>query len=423
MSGTGTTGDKTITGLTDPKAIFVWGNNRTSAGTGTSSNPVNFSIGAATYRGGSVSQWTAGLSMESGDQGVTHNGMLLATDACLKMLGAGDLDGTPAVDFELDLVSMDSTSVTLNVANVHGDGAILVHYLIFGGADITDALAGTTTASFSSGNNDITVASGFGKPDLICAATVWDAVGVHANSEAQLSLGWGYDDTNQVVSNSSDGVDSSATVAASSYQTTGKLLQTINNGVLDWSAALTATSGWPTDGFQLNFSGAVTDDVPWLALKGSFNKKVGVIQNPGSTGSQDTNLGFAGSGALFWGDSQTTSASITTAQTTAPRLVSGFVGGTDGTNESSAGWSDDDANGNQRGRIRASTTQAVEMQSNNAGTVTISGAADASFSGNNLNLNWTAVPAVTRDILYVAVGSPAAGGAVTPKALAALGVG
>lgn len=423
LSGTGTTGNKTVSGLTDPKAVIVRAVNRTAAGTSASTDPTNFSYGVGTYRGGTASAWCIGWSAESGDPTAVHTAQASASGSTIcQMLGNNDHDvATPTTDFAMTLVSMDATSVTFNISNAHTAGAIIIDYLILCGTDITDAQCGVVT-TVGSTTLDTTVASGFGKPDLICIGSIWENFANIGNAIAQCSIGWGTDSTEQVVSNSVD-VDAAGSVLAGSMQLSNnsKILQTLNaTPAADYNAALAAKADWPTDGFRLTFSATTADDFGWLALKGTFQKKVGAITSPGGTGNQDTNIDFPGAGAMFWGASQVSGTSIVTAQTTAPRLVSQFVGFSDGTTESAAGWSDDDANANQRARAHQSTTQSVVMQSNSGGTVSITGAADHSWSSNNLRLNWSAVPSAAREILYVAIGAAPTSGTIFVTITAAL---
>jgi hypothetical protein len=416
LSGTGTTGDKVISGLTNPKAIVCWATNRAAAGTSASTDPANFTVGAGTFRASTVSQWCAGASAESGDAAVSHTGNLFQTDAIIKLIGNNDHDvATPTIDFELDLVSMDATSVTLNVANAYtGAVAVIVNYMIFCGSDFSDALASTFTGAGSS-PQDVTVVAGFGQPDLVMFAGTFSAATVNGNQAANLMLGWANRALEMVSQNLCE-PDGAANMALDNYQRSDRAISFSNiAGAVSYDGSLAATAAWPTDGFEITWNtGAAnaTDPIGYLALKGTFQSKITTFTSPVGTGNQDTAVGFDPIGAMFWGGSQVASATVTTANTTAPRLGSQFIGAADGTTEASQGWSNDDANANARNRVRASTTQAVEMQSNSGGTVTISGAADASFAGNNVRLNWTATVS-GRELLLVAIGAAAVAAATS----------
>jgi hypothetical protein len=408
--------------LSDPKAIIVWGVNRTADGASDSTVPLNFSVGAGTDRGGTVSQWFCHNTVESGDLTAVHAAKGSGTDAILKMHGANDTDvASPTIDCELDLISMDSTSVVLDWINLHATASIVVHYMILGGSDITDAMAGQTTKAAAT-TQDVTVVAGFGQPDLLMFAGVWDAAGNLGNSDAIMSVGWGNKALEMGCQQLSDN-EGATTVAMNHYQRTTQVIAfaTPATTTVSYEGALAATSGWPTDGYELTWdnTGSSSDVFYWLALKGTFQSKIGQTTCPTTATTQDNACGFAPTAGVFWGGCLPAG---TTVDGTHADLGQQWFGAWDGTNEGGALCLDDDNNANTRARVRQSTSKALVMATQAGTTQTLIADADASASGDNLRLTFTTAPAVGRAYLWMGLAG-AAGGGTTYQPTGALTAG
>lgn len=398
------TGDITISGLTDPKFIMLWGTTLAAAGTSAAADRNSFGMGFGTDRGGTVSQCARCMQSDSSDPGSSAGARLSSTTALFLTC-----DASGAIDCEIDLVSMDATSVVINVANVDTTASIIVHYLILGGSDLTDALVVNSTTATSSPQDISDPAATFGQPDLVgvIGAKTSGSVG----SDPMLSIGWGIKDGNQAVHHWAS--DDAGSVALGCLQKLGAIYVSSVIPLAaahDAEAALAASSGWPTNGIRLTWSDLApnaTDHLGLVFLKGTFTKAIDVSTQP-TAGSppvtQDIALSFTPKALITHTLSEVASGSYIVSGTD---LGSFAIGGSDGTTEGTSLYMDGDAEATQRVRHRLSTTKSIEMMSGSGTTYTLLAAADAVFQTDNLRLSWTTINATAREFVYVAVGDGA----------------
>ena len=142
-------------------------------------------------------------------------------------------------------------------------------WIILGGSDIQDALASQFTTLVSAGSQDITVTSGFGKPELIFfggsgpnsdTATDRHAYGFAKQGEPGRSINFSQ-------------TENTASLTSTNHMNDTALRHFLNPaaataGTLQYDFDVDTTLGnWPTDGFQVNELGGVASPVNYLALR------------------------------------------------------------------------------------------------------------------------------------------------------------
>lgn len=396
--------DTVLSGLTDPKAIILWGTPQTAEGTVNASQA--FCQGFATYDGSTVQQYyNTWFSLDAAgtiDAAGGHN-----TTACFKLFS----NTTPTTDCELRLVSMDSTSITLDWFDAPGS-AYLVHYLVLGGSDLTAARVGTFTLAASS-PQDVTVNAGFGQPDLLLFSSRVKTALTDSATDPGLMLGVG--SKSNLTTRYCHGLsmdDGSAAVVMRDAQKQKAIVAVLEN-TIDAEADLAATSGWPTDGFELDITDLPTAAnivVGYLALKGTFTSTIGVANAPTAAAPQVQNLTHsqAPKAALLWGRQIPAGATLNTnhADLGGFRMFAG-----DGTNEGGAIVTDDDAAVDARGGNVTRTTKGMAKyvaDGAGGGAPAVRSTADTSISGSNFVLTWDATDATSDEFIYLLLGDAVA---------------
>jgi hypothetical protein len=323
----------------DPKVIMAWSSGRTAAGGGSAHQ--RFALGVATARGGTVAMRWAGMA--SADAAATSTTYAAGGSASLLRLNTGNAV-TTALDVTLSSFTTGvSSAVTLNWVTV--SSGVIVNYLVLGGSDVVDALV----SSFSIANaatTNVTVATGFGQPDVIFFPLSWNATGdAYSAQHNGFLFGWG---TRQAAVNGRGlSVNSQSAVATQASE------QMINNNralygytqALDTALQISGSAAFPTDGFQITRNnGTSVFSIPYLAIRLSASCTVNTGEAAASTTLNGTNtLTGAASPqlALVTTTRQTTANTVDT--TSADVLFLG-VGAADGAgNQNFAGGWDDDA--------------------------------------------------------------------------------
>lgn len=264
-----------------PKFIlFLWGG-RTAAGAAEGDH-----------------KWGMGYAVSSSDRGgVTSQSDHAATtmaadsqefdDSCIKML---TITGT--VDGAMDFTSMNSGGFTMVVDDAFAAN-YLVHYIAFGGADITNAAS--AQINLSSGDK---TTIGF-QPDVafvFCRGETATAVNV---SSGWSTYSFGVVDTaltNYVLAGSTeDGQPDSDT---ESYCRAGECLADAGNGIVSMRGAITA---WLSNGFTYSDieSGGSTITARVLCVKGGRWKAGDILSATGVGAFGETGVGFTPVGGVF----------------------------------------------------------------------------------------------------------------------------
>lgn len=395
----GATGNQTIslvdTGFGTVKAIKIWGTYQNAEGD--VGADLIFCHGLGTYRGASPQQWC-----------MTHFADDAAgTSACAKgMTSSSILRGysaaAPTVDFDAALASLGNAQCVINWIDLPATASIKFNYLAIGGDDVTDALVATGDVTTATGNQDFTVVTGFGKPDLLCTISgATNTTEGDAAASVSITFGVGKDDTNERGVGFMD-QNNAATMNLASVASADLLRPIANPSALGFDASLAARVDWPTDGFRLTKAAApqATMRFGYLALRGTFTAVIGAATVPTVTGNQDLAVGNTPRGAIFFHNAIPTAAGLD--NTHADLGMFGF-GAMDGTREVHSAVGDNDAAASAETHRHHSETKAIRIFTPSA-TGTLVADADASFSGNNVRLTWTTVDTAQREFSYLLLG-------------------
>jgi hypothetical protein len=384
-----------------PKAIILWATPQTADGAAAAS--ASFGMGMGTYRSSAVSMgYVTYFSADAGGSSVVARGM--NTTSLLRLFSDGT---TPTVDLEINLTSMDDNGVTISWVNLHTTASIRVHYMILGGSDITDALVHTYTLATSTATQDVTVASGFGKPDLFLfmgspqtslgdtalTCTLFLGAGNAAGEIFSAAMG-DEDAANAMVMG---GINKAALVT----------LRHSAVGTIDADATLSAYGSWPTDGYRLSYSDQANNayHVLGLALRGTFTSKVTSVDAPTSTGDTDATLaGGTAKGALCF--ATTGPGTAATTDTTSSNLGAFNLGAFDSDSEAYAGAGNDDADGNADTGVSNSTAKAFHHLKTDTTPANLT-AADGVLTGSTARLSWTTVDSAQHRVGVLVLGEVA----------------
>ncbi len=377
------------------KVLILWAAYNTAAGD-VDGHGI-FSMGHGTYRGGTP-QRAAVAFFDTDAVGTSDSARGRSEALILRGLSAA----TPTVDYEADLVSLDNAAFTLNWTDAPAS-QIKINYMVFGGDDVTDALATTVDITTAAGTQDVTVATDFGNPDLLLALSSSGATG-NQNGNNYLGLGVGVDDANEAHSCYTVRDAQPSMDVASDQRAT--FLNVLNSSIsTNMHIELSARSAWPTDGFQVNKVSAPTGSVTtlmYLAIRGTFSKVIGfgTVPTAAAPQTQDLPVGSTPRGALFFHNSVPANAGI---ETTHADLGTFGLGATDGTHEAWAGVGNDDGNANSIAHRHHSESKVIRMLTPSAAG-TVASEADGSISGDNVRLAWPDTDTVAREYGYLLLG-------------------
>jgi hypothetical protein len=395
-------------GFGTPMALIVWASNQAATGTQTAAGM--FGLGFATDRGGTPSSAYQSYLIDPSN---TASRIVAAssTDALLKMFLTLD---TATADWIVTFDSFASDQWSINWTDLPATGSTFLHYIVLGGSDITDALAGQFTHPGSPASpQSVALPAGFGQPDLLAFFTPGPTASNNTGSATRdfgLNLGWAVSDTERAALAMADN-DAATTMAASSWAKARAAITQDGTAIAAGTEMeLDARASWPTDGFQVTFPTlpgpfAITN---YLALKGTFQKTILESRTTAtSAGNQDHDVGFAPKLAINWGHVMPSAQTIQRAAQNADATMF-WHGATDGTNQAVAGVSQDDGKTTSFGRSYAQTAQTLHA----AGAVAAATRAQASgsFSGNNVRLNYGTVDATARQFHLLALGDAATTG-------------
>lgn len=413
LTSPGATGNQTIslvdTGFGTVKALILFGTHETvEADTGADGI---FTMGFGSFRGAAAQQVCINYFDDDGPT-TSASGRGFTSASILRGLSAA----TPTLDFDAALVSLGDAQFVINWTDLPATASLKFHYLALGGADITDALVATFDLTTTAGTQDVTVASGFAKPDLLFALA--SNLGTTEGDEAasgNICFGVGIDDASEAHStfNQENGRPS---MECSSHQTSTFLASIFTDTIVQFNIELSAKASWPTDGFQVNKLTAPGSNgrIGYLALKGSFSAAVGSGLAP-ITGTppvnQDLALGQTPRGAVFFHNAIPANTAL---DNTAADLGVFGLGVMDGTREGWVGVGQDDANTASVAHRHHSESKTVKMFTPSAAG-TLASEADGSFSGTNVRLAWNDIDTVEREYRYLLLGDGAAASLVLPN--------
>ena len=373
----------------DPKALILWATPATAAGS--VANAV-LGLGFATYRAAAVQQF--GVAVSSEDAVATSDTYQEQyDDACLVCFNATN----GARDMEIDFVSFTggaSSEFVLNWVNLFTTASVIINYMVIGGSDVADALVSTATLDTTSTTQDVTVASGFGQPDLVFFARCARPLNSNAGN-ASVTIGFGKkgEDGRGMSANSDDAEAGAAQNCQAIWN--NRLFATYVNDTAEVIARFSATGSWPTDGFELTYDAnpSFAEPFGFLAIKGTFTMTTGQGAAP-IAGAPPVTQNLAHTSppkACFLVNVRTATAN-TLDTSSANNLMVG-VGAGDGTTEVWSGYTDDDGIGTQRADRMWTNAKTIQYWTTNVATPVLSSEADGSVSGNDFVLSWNDIDA------------------------------
>jgi hypothetical protein len=395
-----------------PKAVHLWTTGgQTSAGAVTNQS-TRWSQGFGTYRGAAVQQCYTSNWATDGNTSAIY-GQDTDDNAILTRMAS---DTTRDAVITLD--SMDSDSVTLNCTDASAS-AVIVHYLVLGGDDISDAEAHFYRFGTSS-PQDVTLGSGFGNPGDSGDPFLWFFAqsGVTASGGGISGIDWnnGFGVTRSDSERAFclfGGDDGGGNMNVAIWAKDRALLGfTSAAGTADAEGDLN-TSGHPTDGYELTWPDvpSLQRTVCALAIRGTFQAQIGRQATRTSTGDQDIAQSFSEElrACIFFGHSEPGSTSPITSGTSLGNI---FVGATDLTTEGSSGFGDDDGLGFNNSALITSTTQAVQCYGHTGteNSITNLYSADVAENSTNVRLTYTTANGTAREFAYCFLYDASAGG-------------
>lgn len=410
----GSTGAASVTGLTDPRAVIAFGV-PVAGGTGDTATLPSMGIGFGTDRSGTWAQTFDTWGAASGDPTTSDYGMNQGTGSLLVYsTNAG------AIDMEIDGTQFTSTQFDYNWTNLHTTASVRGFMLILDAGDgIDDAHTIQDRFTAASGAEDITVIAGFGQPTCVLGMSHWSLAGAVAGIWLS-SLGWA---DNASTPNQRSGAirgNEVGTVALGAIQQAAFLdfiSATFTNSI---SATMAATSGWPTDGFEVSKTASPGSqaDAVYLALKGSgLQVAIGSFNTLTSNGDQDISLGFTPTAVLFRSNGIPANASV---DTTHAALGCWMFGAIAENAQGCVHMREDDNNANQRVRSRHDETNCISIfdQAGTTGTAAVE--ATGALETNNIGLTYTTTSATAREIQYLALGPATVAAAEIPDVVHAV---
>lgn len=357
------------------------------------------SAGVGSYRGGAVQQYCSSLFSDDG-VGTSATAIGGSTSSIVRGYSAA----TPTVDFDIALVSLGDAQFRVDVTDLPATAGIRVYYMALGGSQVTDSLLSAVNVTAVTGTQDVTVAAGFGLPDLLLAL-IGHPPGGDAAANIRFQLGAGKSDTEMAVTgfNQDNGT---ANMELSSYQASAFLATPNNDTAMAQVATLSARSSWPTDGYQINKSvaGLALASLAVAALRGTFKSIIGSGTVPTAGGLpvvQDIPVGATPRGALFFHNVLPATAAQDNSHADLGLLGIGIM---DGVREYWIGFGNDDGNTTSIAHRHASEQKTIRMFTP-AAAGTLTSEADGSFFGESVRLSWNDIEAsIAREYRYVVFG-------------------
>lgn len=375
-----------------PKALFMFVNQRTSDGTS-----VGYAIGfGMATTSGFFNYAFSGASQDAAAAAVTRRTGFSSKPVSLRVWA-----GTIVVDADFTSLNSSPSGFTLLFNNV--TSGLDIHYVIWGGSDITNAIVISGDKKSGTGDQDFTSA-GF-QPDFILLATSFATFNT-SDVNMTLSLGAATSSSNQWAT-AFMSQEAATTMNTARRQETNRVYLLYDHAQVLKGEATLATM--LSNGFRLNYSTSSADaNIPMAALclkggryaVGSFN------QATGTGNSTTTGTSFIPKGELYLSANQATATGIQ-----AHNRISLGVGIS--SSDRRCIWAGDTDNVADAVTDQDSdTTKAIKMMTE--GTPTVNAAADfVAFTSTGRTLNWTTADGTAREILFASFGATDQGGLIS----------
>lgn len=306
------TGSATTTVTTgfQGKAVIFWATSGTANTTGTAGN-AGWSIGFSDGTSHKAIAWAGDNAVATSNVGCSYR-----TASALDIL----TNGTPTSARRITGVAFNATPNMVITWDGTPAAAYLVHYMLLGGADITNISIGSSTIPNSTGDKNIATVGFQGNFGffLYNKPGVGDSDGTHT----QVSHGYGFAVSGSKEFGTAFAVDDGATMSASvdavGYTDSSNFMSLITAGaetidVLGSFGTASNPTGWTSNGFDYNLSNApaAATGFSWLVIKGG-QWDLGTTTYPTSGATRTiTGMAFQPKGLAFASSSPTADATVT----------------------------------------------------------------------------------------------------------------
>jgi len=379
-----TTGDQTISGVGfTPKAVIFWWTRQTAFG---ELAGIHIGYGFSTGTG-----FNRGVAFASDDAAATSNaGRMRSETYSIIILSAG----TPTLVARASVTAFTSDGFTLNW-QTNEARADYIHFVALGGADITNARAGTFTLLTGTGSQSVT-GVGFQPEFLMFLWTFTEAVDT-GTTGGMVGMGFATSSTSRgaLAAVSRDG---RLTMTTYQQQRTDSCILLLTAAGAQDAIADFVSMG--SDGFTVTKSDAPAANTPifYLAMAGG-QYAVSNFQSPTSTGTQDiTTAGFQPKLVLLATQGRATATAIGATSEIA------LGGATSSTARGCTWFEDPNGLADSDNEQETLNTKVIQWRDRTAAnTFTLRGSADFSqFLSNGFQLSWSNVETAGREIIYVA---------------------
>ena len=285
-----TPGGSPITFL--PKAIIVWYNNSFVTGYANFDWKMGYGFSDGT------NDWA--ISAASLNEAITNNRNKRSKTASahnIKVVTEVEVDGTSGSEAELQSFDSSPFGFTLNWTNMNSTRAQIMHFMLFGGDELTDIEVGTFNTL------DTSVSLGFSQPDVIFVAGTNKANATDTGSRhAGFNIGVATD-FNAAGAFSIGSKDNSSVSSAHRISRDGNIYMAVRNdidfAIHDNSAVLQFRGSWPANSFTLTWQPAQGGGTPigYLVMKGG-KWKAGSSSSPTTPSITTQGLSFDPNGLM-----------------------------------------------------------------------------------------------------------------------------
>lgn len=372
------TGTQAITGLGfQPKGLIIW-----SQVYAPSALFTNFRFGTVGFSAGTGNDVGSGSAENSPSNPSDVN---TAIDIFI-IFGKSYLNSGEMI---ASLQSFDVDGFTLNWASNSFGAACSFNYMAFGGTEVSCKRGAFTSNGLSS---QVITGVGFKPKALFGMYSMFDGVSGVDNAAEQFGFSDGSTDGSCFI-NAKTGISPGSTVRlqkAALFTDIDYTTEAVN--------AVGRISSFDTDGFTINWTtvGPARDGY-YLAIAG-ISAKVGTITQPAVTGIQSTNVSLPNLlGCMLTGVCAIANSAI-------QRTANLFRGAFSAASQACDWTGSLDAtatSGSTRGQ--KTTVSVIHATIDNPGTAILNAEASGSFGTTSIQLNWTTVDAIARELLYIAI--------------------
>ena len=296
-------------------------------------------------------------------------------------------------DADTDTIHGFNTNEFRTGIKVNATGSdVIVHYMIFGGTDLTDAQVVNWNAPATADSSFNVTGAGF-TPDAAITLSSSSRTSFANGNAADVNIGLWTPDDQVMFGHGSRNARGS--VSETAYWSQDKAIYARSSaGTLRSEATLTAFN---SDGAELDFTTSGGRLFSTLFLKGG-KFAVGTDQSPTSAGDVDSPIGFSGHSAFYVSCANSHTATFNNQGTMS-------IGGSDGTNHHAISYVDQDNVSTSNVVGDSSTSHSLILPSSSG---VRQDSATTEFSGNNLRTAFDVADGTQRTFAFMAFGDAAA---------------